>query len=257
MTRTLRIALTGLALLLACSSVFAQATSQDISRASKLHKKGVRALQTGELERARESFNESLKILPSYPDAHIGLGQIAMGQGSFEEALNHFNAAKEGYRELGESLVDVQARRYADAQRQINQLQDSIRQIQSQGAGGGMLQVNINTMENQIQQLQAIEPPNREAASEPPGEVYFYIGNALFQLNRRPEALEAWETCRDKSPKFAMVHNNLALVYMMSGRLEAAKESLAKAEELGFPVNPQFKQDLDKAIAESRESGAG
>jgi hypothetical protein len=44
-----------------------------------------------------------------------------------------------------------------------------------------------------------------------------------------------------------MVHNNLALAYWKAGRLVDAKASLARAEELGFPVHPQFKADLHGA----------
>lgn len=257
MTRTLRTALLGLALLTACTAALSAATSQNIVRASKFSNKGISWLQSGNVDKARDSFDKALREIPNYPSAHIGLGQIAMAEGAFEEALDHFNSAKEGYRELGEDLIDVEAKRYANAQREINQLQDSLQQMQSQSVSAGATAIDSTKIISRIRQLQVIEPPNKGKATEPPGEVFFYIGNALFQLNRRPEALEAWETCRDKSPKFAMVYNNLALAYMQAGRLEAAKESLAKAEELGFPVNPQFKQDLDKAIAESRESGAG
>jgi tetratricopeptide (TPR) repeat protein len=257
MIRSRHVTLLGLAALLACSVALSQATPQQISRASKLCNKAVRLLQSGDMEKARDSFNKALQEIPSYPNAHIGLGQIAMGEGDFETALSHFNQAKDGYHELGESLLDVEAKRYASAQREINQLQDSLQHIQTQSVSAGATSIDQSKMQNRIQQLQAIEPPNKETAAEPPGEIYFYIGNALFQLNRRAEALEAWETCRDKSPGFAMVYNNLALVYMQAGRLEAARESLAKAEELGFPVNPQFKQDLDKAIAKSRDAGAG
>lgn len=254
MTRTRRIILLGLAALLALSTALAAATSREIAQASKLHKKGLKALQSGNADQARESFQRALEVIPSYPDAHMGLGQIAMSARDFEAALTHFDAAKAGYGELGEALLDVEAKRYGDAQRQINQLQDSIQHTQSQTSSAGATDIDVSKMVAKIQQLQAIQPPSPDTASEPPGEIFFYIGNAQFQLNRRPEALEAWETCRDKSPKFAMVHNNLALIYMQMGRLDAAKESLARAEELGFPVNPRFKQDLDEAIA--KEAGS-
>lgn len=41
-----------------------------------------------------------------------------------------------------------------------------------------------------------------------------------------------------------MVHNNLAIAYHGMGRSAQAREHLARAEELGFPVNPQFKEEL-------------
>ena len=112
-------------------------------------------------------------------------------------------------------------------------------------------------MQNTILQLQAIDPPDPDELMSAPGEVYFYIGYALYQLDRSTEALAAWETCREKSPKFALVHNNLALIYMRLGRLEQARESIERAQELGFPVHPQFKADLERAILEGRAGEAG
>jgi hypothetical protein len=44
---------------------------------------------------------------------------------------------------------------------------------------------------------------------------------------------------------------------MQTGRLEKAKESLIKAEELGFPVNPQFKLELERALINSGEPESG
>lgn len=255
MGRATRSALCVLAGLLSASAL-ASVSSQELARAAKLSNKGVRALQTNHIERARESFDAALRVIPDFPGARIGLGQIAMSAADFELALEHFEAALAGYRELGESLLDIEARRYADAQRQINGLQDSILHLQTRIAANSMVHIQIQEMLNRITQLQAIAPPGRESVGEPPGEIYFHLGNALFQLGRTAEALGAWETCRDRNPAFALVHNNLAHAYVRMERFEAARESLNRAEELGFPVDPLFKQDLDREIAERRAGTA-
>jgi tetratricopeptide (TPR) repeat protein len=257
--------LAGLVVLLFCSTALATYTEQEISRASKLHRKGVQAMQSGNLEKARESFDKALQSVSVFPDAHIGLGQIAMAEKEFERALVHFEQARDGYAELGASLLDIRMKRYASAQSQIASLDDQIRHLESTTsaqtrggtAAGGQNAITIGKMRNLQQQLLAIEPPNPDEATEPPGEIFFYIGNALFQLNRPDDALGAWETCRERSPKFAMVYNNLALIYMQTGRLEEAKKSLIKAEELGFPVNPQFKLELERALINSGEPESG
>ena len=141
---------------------------------------------------------------------------------------------------------------------QIATIEDQIQHLASQTGGGasgggsaagGMAAVDIAKMRNQQEQLRAIQPPDPESATVAPGEIFFYIGNARYQLGQREEAMKAWETCRERSPDFAMVYNNLALVYMQAGRLEEARSSLATAEELGFPVNPQFKQQLEPDAA--------
>jgi tetratricopeptide (TPR) repeat protein len=252
--------------MLVCSTVVAAVTSQQLNRASKLHRKGVQAMQSGDLEKARQSFEKALGDVPMFPDAHIGLGQLALAEREYENALAHFEQARDGYAELGESLFDIRMKRYTDARNAIATIDDQIRHVESSSSVssgesrysvGGQNAIKVARMRNQQEQLRAIQPPDPEKTSEPPGEVFFYIGNALFQLNRRSEAIQAWETCREKSPEFPMVYNNLALAYMQEGRLEVAKESLDKAEELGFPVNPQFKADLDKALSQSRSPGAG
>lgn len=257
MSRAKRPILVALTLLLAVAGARATATSSELARAAKLSNKGVRALRSGHVERARETFGAALQAIPDFPGARIGLGQIAMSEARFETALEHFEAARSGYRELGESLLDIEARRYAGAQREINALQDSIVHLQSQMRSDGKIQITIQEMLNKITQLQAIVPPSREAAGEPPGEIYFHIGNALFQLGRTVEALEAWETCRDRYPAFPMVHNNLAHAYVKLERFEAARQSLVRAEELGFPVDPRFKRDVEQALSEGRAGSSG
>jgi tetratricopeptide (TPR) repeat protein len=254
-----------LALLLA-SVAMAVVSSQQLDRAAKLHRKGAHALKSGRIDKARKAFNDALAECESFPSAHIGLGQIAMSEQRFELALAHFEQARAGYAELGESLFDIRTRRYTSARSQIASLQDQVRHLETQVQGAttgrgaaseGMLRIEISKMQNAIVQLQAIEPPDPDETGEAPGEIYFYIGNALFQLDRPGEALEAWETCRAKSPRFPLVYNNLALVYARMGRLEAARTSLERAEKLGFPVDPQFKEDLEQALRDSRSPDSG
>ena len=51
------------------------------------------------------------------------------------------------------------------------------------------------------------------------------------------------------NPKLGEAHNNLAVIYMQTGRLVEAEQSLKLAEKAGFRVNPQFKEDLKKKKA--------
>jgi tetratricopeptide (TPR) repeat protein len=224
------------------------AGATDIQKAGMLATKGDRAMETAQLDKATTLYNRALKAAPEFPMAHIGLGNLAMARQDYEGALRHYEQARDGFVTLGEQLVELQAKRYADASKRIAELNDSIQQISSQSSGGGTLDISITRMQSTINQLHAITPPsNFPAEHKAPGEVYFQIGNALFRLNRIDEALIAWETCRESSPDFPMVYNNLALIYWKTGRMEEAVRSLRRAETLGFPVNPDFKRDLGKA----------
>ena len=48
----------------------------------------------------------------------------------------------------------------------------------------------------------------------------------------------------DANPKLGEAHNNLAVIYMQTGRFDEALQELTLAEKAGFRVNPQFKADL-------------
>jgi hypothetical protein len=43
-------------------------------------------------------------------------------------------------------------------------------------------------------------------------------------------------------------HNNVAVVYMLTGRLDEAKAEVKLAEKAGFKVNPKFKEDLEQRL---------
>ena len=61
------------------------------------------------------------------------------------------------------------------------------------------------------------------------------------------QAVEAFESCIVKNPELSAACNNLALAYWRVGRLDDARRRLAKAEQLGIPVNARFKEVLERA----------
>jgi tetratricopeptide (TPR) repeat protein len=229
-----------------CSAALAQVTADEIKKASRFYQKGARALQVGNIPQATENFDKALERAPGFPEALIGRGHIAMSEQRYGDALAAYQAARDGYAEFGAVLLDLRSKRYAESQKQIQALQDQLTQLQF-NTNSQQANLQAAQLENAISQLQAIAAPTQGDATEPPGEVFFYIGNAMFRLNRFGEALEAWEACRERTPEYAMVYNNLALAYWKEGRMEEAVASLDRAEELGFPVNPQFRQDLEAA----------
>lgn len=245
----------------------AELTARDIQRASAYCESGTKSLGLGDVAKAQDFFRKALEIVPEYPDGHLGMGHILMKQNHFAEALAEYERGRDGFATLGDATFDIRVQHYTAAQRQITAYRDALRQIQGDSSTVRMSgseavgnsgradpaknQRDATNIEEAIRKLEAIEMPTRESASEPPGEVWFHIGNAQFRLGRLDDAVRSWESCAQRSPKFGLVRNNLAVAYWKQGRFEDAKRSLQHAAELGFPTNPQMRADLDKAAAEA------
>ena len=231
-------------------------TDRQIRDADRYSQFGTQALKSGNLHRARTLFEKALKVIPSFPDAHMGMGHVAMGERRFEDALREYSLAREEFVEFSDGLFDLRLLHYQQTQEEIGKIHDEIMNLQKLAytkpiGSANLIERKILELEEEIHQLEMIKPPEVDAARQPPGEVHFYIGNALFNLNRPDEALTSWETCARMSPRFSLVYNNLAVAYWKRGRVDLAIDSLERAERLGLAVNPRFKADLQSTRAET------
>ncbi len=255
------------ALLLAAASMPARADADSNERtlrqAMGYAQRGAAALQKGNVSKALKEFTLALELERDLPEAHLGLGHVAMREKRFEDALREYRLAQQGHRELASKVLLVQADRYARSRDQVerlreaqNQINAEARRIEVRGAGssggsgagnGGQLERQRIEIDHQIQALEAMKSPSEGTAKEPPATLYFFEGNALFDLKRTDEAIVAWEKAASLDPKFAPVHNNLAVAYWMKGRVDDARGAVARAEALRFAVNPTFRADLERA----------
>ncbi len=231
----------------------AETKARDLQRAASSCDLGNKALNAGDVKKAQEHFQKALELVPAYPDAHLGLGNVLMKQGRFAEALKEFETCRDSFGVIGDAIFDLRVQQYQAVQHQLTTYRDGLSTLRTElnSAKGdpAMVQKEIAEVEDSIGKLEAVEMPTKGTAKEAPGEVWFHIGNAQFRLGRMEDAVASWETCAAKSPKFAQVQVNLAVAYWKKGRFEDAKKALGRAADLGFPVNPQMKADLDKAAA--------
>ncbi len=234
----------------------AELTPMTLRKATSLCAKGAKALRTGDLEAASQRFEQALGLVRDLPDAHVGLGNIAMRRQHFEEALRHYEAARAGIVELAQK---IKAREFENQRTQLveaQMLQDQIGFVNSpivrmSPGRKQMLTLNLETKSAAARQ-ESTKTPDAKSDVRIPPELFFLIGNANARLGRLEEARLNWETCTGLDPDFAPVHNNLAVLYYRTGRLDDAQEHLVRAEQLGVAVNEQFKRDLDKALTERK-----
>jgi Flp pilus assembly protein TadD len=102
------------------------------------------------------------------------------------------------------------------------------------------------------QRLETVEKqrPSLGAPFTPPAEVLLSLGSAHFRSGNRDAAETHWKAAIEANPRLGEAHNNLAVIYMQTGRFAEAESELNAAEKNGVRVNPQFKDDLRRARAE-------
>ena len=83
----------------------------------------------------------------------------------------------------------------------------------------------------------------------PPAEALLSLGSAFFRNGDREQAEFEWKAAVEVNPKLGEAHNNLAVIYLQTGRFAEAEAAIKAAEKAGFRVNPQLKEDVRKAKA--------
>lgn len=238
----------GLALAVAVPAA-AEENRRTYQRANKLVLEAHRDAKADRLDVASEKYEEALRLVPYLPDAHAGLGAIAMRQKNYEGALRQFENARKGYDLLSDRLFSAEQKRFTKARDTNRVLGDLLIQINAAHLKISQAQRAMMTAQirNAMHDNEMVEAPDNTVGLKVPPFLLFMIGNAQFHLARLDEARENWEACAKGAPKFGPVFNNLAVIYWKLGRTTEALANVARAEELGVDVNPDFKKRLAQA----------
>ena len=77
-----------------------------------------------------------------------------------------------------------------------------------------------------------------------PAGLSMALGSAYFRNQNIELAEKEYLEAIRVEPGFGEAHNNLAVIYLITGRLDLADTEVAQAEKAGFNVNPKLKEDL-------------
>jgi tetratricopeptide (TPR) repeat protein len=243
MRSTLALALAVLTLA-APTSTFGQSPG-DRDRAVTQNRLGWDYMKTETWEKAAAAFQAAIDIDPTFEMPYYGLGRANM-------PLKHYVAAIAAYakcRDLYQSRAGKQFSNAQDAQRyrqdRITEIDEQIRQV--------------NTMPPTIQQQDMLRQLNNQRrdiqdaitrgngmnldASVPPW-VSLALGSAYFRAGKLSDAEREYKATIAVDSKSGEAHNNLAVVYLETGRIREAEESVKAAKKAGFKVNPQLEQDI-------------
>ena len=215
---------------------------------------GQDALRAEHFDEAEREFKQAIELDPILELAHYGLGQTYMATKRYVEAVRAYVGARDAFhRAVGDQITNrVEAETRLDDQ--IRALRDQRRAVES-----GRLRTsgtNVTTLlaqiDDQIRQLEGMR--RRDHASTPPTPAYISIalGSAYFRTSAFADAEREWRAALQVDPKLGEAHNNLAVVLMLTGRLDEAERELELAEKNGHRVSDAFKADL-----KARKAGKG
>jgi len=222
------------------------ATEQNRRDAFQFYRVGQEFLSGEQFERAAEQFSNAVQKDGLLTLAHYGLGQSYMGLRRYASAAKAYGDCLEAFK----ALHGLQQSHRFEVERQrndeIRELRENIRSLAQAGRNLRATQAEAR-MRDLERQKTALEAP-----FQAPAEVLLALGSAFFRNGQREEAEAEWTAAIAVNPKLGEAHNNLAVVFMETGRYREAQDAIKTAEKNGFKVNPQLKDDLKKASANPR-----
>ena len=199
---------------------------------------------TGEkFDRAAEEFTKATAKDPLFTLAYYQAGQSYMNLKRYASAIQAFTRCIESTRTL---YGLAETNRFAvEKQRddEVREMRETVRVLQQ--SGHPLLAARAE------QHLLDLDKQRSSVSTgyRPPAEVLLSLGSAYFRSGDRDAAETEWKAAVEVNGKLGEGHNNLAVVYLQTGRYAEADAEIKAAEKSGFRVNPQLKEDVKKASA--------
>jgi tetratricopeptide (TPR) repeat protein len=221
--------------------------SPERERARPYYRTAWEHMRTEAWPEAAKAFQQAIDIDSQFDDAYYGLGRAQMGMKQFTAAIAAYTKCRDLYRaQAGRQFTSQQdAQRYR--QDRLTEIDEVIRQYQS-GPQTAQTQERVRQLQEQRLQVQTrlMRGINMSISSGVPAFVSLALGSAYFRSGSFPDAEREYKAALEEDPKSGETHNNLSVVYLMTGRYTEAATELKAAEKAGFHVNPNLKDDIEK-----------
>jgi len=247
----MRVALAVAVLVLAGVPGRASADDRSHKKAFEAYRAGQAALQSERFPEAEQEFKKAIGLDPLLVAAHYGLGQTMMATKRYTEAVDAFIAARQAFKQ---GQIEAASNEMATQRRlddQIRALQDDVNSARRQAGGAGdsgnnAVQSAITRNEDQIKTLQNLRKRGGDGPLPTPHWLSFALGSAYFRAGDLAKAEQEYRAALEQKPDLGEGHRNLAVVCMLTGRLDEADSEIALAEKAGLRVPQALKDDIQK-----------
>lgn len=227
------------------ASIAAQPATPELAREAQLrYKDGVQLMMSEKWDDAVEQFKAAIAIDRLMAMAHYNVGQCRMAQKRYVEAVAAYRGAKEAFEAQGTASQKDRNDRERARQDEINELKDSLLRVRTLK---NVSEQEVIRIEDRLRTLESAQNRNLEESGGVPAEVYLALGSAYYRQQKLADAEREYLEAVRVNNKLGPAHNNLAVIYLVTGRLDEAEASMKLAKKNGFKVNPQFEADLKAA----------
>jgi len=232
--------------------LFADSPMSEVQRRAEAQRHftaGQENMQAERFERAVREFSAAIELDPLLVLAHYNLGQAQMALKAYPAAVQAYLGCRNAIEKLNSLQQGEFVQREHEIDDQIRYLQDLIRRLRTEKSldpGNKIMMV-----EARIRVVEGLRGRGNDRNARVPAELYLALGSAYYRQGALADAEREYTEAIKTDSKMGPAHNNLAVIYMLSGRYEEAHVALQKAEKNGFAVNPNLKRDLA-----AREAGA-
>ena len=226
------------------------ADDQSRREAVRHYRAGQEFMAAEKFDRAVEEFSSAVRNDRLFTLAYYFLGQAYGNQQRYPSAIKAYQDCIEACRAI---YALRQTNRFEAERRRDDEIRElretvAVALMQAARAAGSGRGLRATQLEQQLQNLERTRS-SIDGPFQPPAEALLALGSALFHNGQVEQAELEWAAAIQVNPRLGEAHNNLAVLYMRTGRLDAAAEELRAAEKCGVRVNPQFKKELKVAMA--------
>ena len=241
-------------ILLLATSATAQPSPQRQS-ATEPYETGLEQMRQEAFDAAAKSFEDAVATDPTFDMAYYMLGRAHLARKQYVAAVYALEQCRNLHQsEASRSFADKQEgnrlrrERLAELDRLIEETQAAAQRPENATRRFSLLE-QVRQYQERKRQIQDLD---RNADMTParavPAFVSLSLGSAHFRTGNLAEAEKAYVAAIAADPKVGEAHNNLAVVYMETGRYDEAMKAVSAAEKAGIKVHPDLKKEIERRM---------
>jgi tetratricopeptide (TPR) repeat protein len=234
--------------------------SLEAKEANLHYQQGWDAMHSEHWSEAVVEFQKTIEFDPDFAEAYYSLGRAHMGEHNFTKAIAAYQKCREVYQTAGGNRFkdDLDAKRHLEDR--ILEVQTALNQARQPTSGAAQQSKALYVRELQAKLNELTQARDRSINVSVDASVPFYVpmslGAAYFRDNQFADAEREYKIALEANSDSGETHNNLAVLYLLTDRVDLAQSEIKLAEQTGYKVNPGLKDDVNKKLAAKKAGGS-